>query len=57
MVLTFLVLYLTRDRGFSAERAGFVLFLMASAIVCALAYRLADRWGPVTLMRSLFASG
>src|SRR2546430_1940832 len=25
MVLSFLVLYLTRDRGFSAERAGFIL--------------------------------
>ena len=60
MVLTFLVLYLTRDRGFSAERAGFVLFLYGlGSIVCApLAGRLADRWGPVTLMRgSLFASG
>ncbi len=60
MVLSFLVLYLTRDHGFSAEHAGFVLFLYgAGAIVCGpLAGRLADRWGAVPLMRvSLFLSG
>ena len=32
MVLTFLVLYLTRDRGFSAEHAGFVLFLITLVV-------------------------
>ena len=60
MVLSFLVLYLTRERGFSAEKAGFVLFLYgAGAIVSApLAGRLADRWGAVPVMRaSLFCSG
>lgn len=60
MVLSFLVLYLTRERAFSAERAGFLLFLYgAGAIVTGpLAGRLADRWGSVPLMRaSLFASG
>lgn len=60
MVLTFLILYLTRERGFSAVNAGFVLFLYgAGAIVSApLAGRLADRWGAVPLMRaSLFCSG
>jgi MFS family permease len=60
MVLSFLVLYLTRDRGFSAEQAGFIIFLYgAGAIVCApLAGRLADKWGSVPLMRaSLFLSG
>ena len=60
MVLSFLVLYLTRDRGFSPEQAGFILFLYgAGAIVCApLAGRLADRWGSVPVMRaSLFLSG
>ncbi len=60
MVLSFLVLYLTRERGFSAEHAGFVLFLYgAGAIVCGpLAGRLTDRWGSVPLMRaSLFLSG
>jgi predicted MFS family arabinose efflux permease len=60
MVLSFLVLYLTRDRGFSAEQAGFIIFLYgAGAIVCGpLAGRLTDRWGAVPLMRaSLFLSG
>jgi predicted MFS family arabinose efflux permease len=60
MVLSFLVLYLTRERGFSPEHAGFVLFLYgAGAIVSApIAGRLADRWGAVPLMRvSLFLSG
>jgi predicted MFS family arabinose efflux permease len=60
MVLSFLILYLTRERGFSAEQAGFVLFLYGvGAIVSGpLAGRLADRWGVVPLMRaSLFLSG
>ncbi len=60
MVLSFLVLYLTRERGFSAEHAGFILFLYgAGSIVSApIAGRLADRWGAVPLMRaSLFLSG
>ena len=60
MVLSFLVLYLTRERGFSPEHAGFILFLYgAGSIVSApLAGRLADRWGTVPLMRaSLLASG
>jgi len=60
MVLSFLVLYLTRERQFSAERAGFLLFLYGAGAIVAgpLAGRLADRWGSVPLMRaSLFASG
>ncbi len=60
MVLSFLILYLTRERGFSPEHAGFILFLYgAGSIVSApLAGRLADRWGTVPLMRaSLFLSG
>jgi predicted MFS family arabinose efflux permease len=60
MVLSFLVLYLTRDRGFTAEEAGFIILLYgAGAIVTApLAGRLADKWGSVPLMRaSLFLSG
>src|SRR5262245_28262048 len=60
MVLSFLVLYLTRERGFSAENAGFVLFLYGfGAIVAApAAGRLVDRMGAVPLMRaSLFLSG
>ena len=60
MVLSFLVLYLTHELGFSAERAGFILFLYgAGAIVSApFAGRMADRWGAVPLMRtSLFCAG
>jgi predicted MFS family arabinose efflux permease len=60
MVLSFLVLYLTREQGFSAEQAGFIIFLYGvGAIVCGpLAGRLTDRWGAVPLMRaSLFLSG
>jgi predicted MFS family arabinose efflux permease len=59
MVLAFLVLYLTRDRGFSAEHAGFILFLYGVGAIVAgpIAGRLADRWGSVPLMRaSLFLS-
>ncbi len=60
MVLSFLILYLTRDRGFSAERAGFILFVYGVGAIVAgpLAGRLADRLGAVPLMRaSLFLSG
>ena len=60
MVLSFLVLYLTRERGFSPEHAGFILFLYgAGSIISApISGRLADRWGAVPLMRvSLFLSG
>ena len=60
MVLSFLVLYLTRDRGFSAVHAGFILFVYGVGAIVAgpFAGRLADRWGAVPLMRaSLFLSG
>jgi MFS family permease len=60
MVLSFLVLYLTREQGFTKEQAGFVIFLYGTgAIVCGpLAGRLADKWGSVPVMRgSLFLSG
>ncbi len=60
MVLSFLVLFLTHDRGYSPERAGFILFLYGVGAIVAgpLAGRLADRWGSVPLMRvSLFLSG
>jgi predicted MFS family arabinose efflux permease len=60
MVLTFLVLFLTRERGYSPQQAGFILFLygMGAIVSAPLAGRLADRWGPVPLMRaSLFLSG
>lgn len=60
MVLSFLVLYLTRDRGFSAVHAGFILFVYGVGAIVAgpFAGRLADRWGAVPLMRaSLLLSG
>jgi predicted MFS family arabinose efflux permease len=60
MVLSFLILYLTRERGFSAEHAGFILFLygLGSIVFAPLAGRIADRWGTVPLMRaSLLLSG
>lgn len=60
MVLSFLVLYLTRDRGFSATQAGFILLIYGVGAIVAgpFAGRLADRWGAVPLMRaSLFLSG
>jgi MFS family permease len=60
MVLSFLVLFLTRERGFTPEGAGFVMFLYGVGAICGapLAGRLADRIGSVPLMRaSLLASG
>jgi predicted MFS family arabinose efflux permease len=60
MVLSFLVLYLTRERGFSAEHAGFMMFLygVGAIVTGPFAGRLADRWGAVPVMRaSLFLSG
>ena len=50
MVLSFLVLYLTRERGFSAEHAGFILFLYGvgrDRDARPSPGRLADRWGAV----------
>jgi predicted MFS family arabinose efflux permease len=60
MVLPFLVLYLTRELGFSAARAGLMLaFYGASAIVFGpIGGRLSDRIGALPVMRaSLIASG
>jgi len=60
MVLPFLVLYLTRDLGFTAAQAGAVLFVYgAGALVsAALSGRLSDVLGPMHVIRnSLFASG
>src|ERR1700720_910613 len=60
MVLSFLVLYLTRERGFSAVHAGFILFVYGVGAIVAGPFpgRLADRWGAVPLMRaSLLLSG
>src|SRR5215207_3786580 len=60
MVLPFLVLYLTRELGFSAPRAGIALAVYGagSIIVAPIAGRLTDRLGPLPIMRiSLLATG
>jgi predicted MFS family arabinose efflux permease len=60
MVLPFLVLYLTRDLGFTAGQAGAVLFVygLGALVSAALSGRLSDVLGPMHVIRdSLFASG
>jgi MFS family permease len=60
MVLPFLLLYLTRELGFSASRAGFVFTVYGgTAIVFGpVSGRLSDRLGAVPVMRaSLLGSG
>ena len=60
MVLPFLVLYLTRDLGFTAGQAGAVLFVYGAGafVSAALSGRLSDVLGPMHVIRdSLFASG
>jgi MFS family permease len=60
MVLPFLVLYLTRDLGFTAGQAGGVLFVygLGALVSAALSGRLSDVFGPMHVIRdSLFASG
>ncbi|HZI65567.1 MAG TPA: MFS transporter [Thermoanaerobaculia bacterium] len=60
MVLPFLILYLTRDLGFSTTQAGAVLGLYgAGALVsAAVSGRLSDLLGPMHVIRdSLFATG
>lgn len=60
MVLPFLVIYLTRQRGFSAERAGLALVFygLGSMITAPFAGKLCDRIGALRVMRaSLFLSG
>jgi len=60
MAIPFLVLYLTKDAGFTAERAGLMLSLYgaASLVVSPFLGRLADRVGHVRMMKaSLLSSG
>lgn len=60
MVLPFLVLYLTRDLGFTAGQAGAVLGLygFGALVSAALSGRLSDVLGPMHVIRdSLFATG
>ena len=60
MVLPFLVLYLTRELGFSAPRAGLALAVYGagSIIAAPIAGRLTDMIGPLLIMRaSLIGTG
>ena len=60
MVLPFLVLYLTREMGLAAGRAGFVLaaYGVGSLVSAPLSGKLCDRIGALRVMKgSLFLSG
>ncbi len=60
MVLSFLVLYITATRGVSPPRAALALTVygLAALLVMPLAGRLADRVGPLPIMKaSLFLTG
>jgi MFS family permease len=60
MVLPFLTLYLTVDRGFSAARAGLALTIygLAAIVIAPLSGRLSDRLGGLRIIKlSLFLSG
>ncbi|MEO8577454.1 MAG: MFS transporter [Gemmatimonadales bacterium] len=60
MVLPFLVLYLTRQLGFSAPRAGFALAVYGAGSIIAspIAGRFSDLVGPLPIMRfSLIGTG
>ena len=60
MVLPFLVLYLTRERGFTASQAGFVLasYGVGALIIGPLGGRLCDRIGAIHVLEaSLLSSG
>lgn len=60
MALPFLVLYLTKDRGLSAESAGLMLgvYGVSGLLVTPFLGRLADRMGHVRMMKtSLLSSG
>jgi predicted MFS family arabinose efflux permease len=59
MVLPFLVLYLTRELGFSAPRAGLALAVYGagSIIAAPISGRLTDRIGPLPIMRASLLFG
>lgn len=58
MVLPFLVLFLTKELGFSASRAGLALAVYGagSIIAAPLSGWLSDRLGPLPVMRAAFVS-
>jgi MFS family permease len=60
MAIPFLVLYLTRELGFSAERAGLALGIygVGSIVAAPISGRLSDRIGPLPIIRTaLIGSG
>jgi len=60
MILPFLVVYATRDRGFTAEQAGLLIAVFGFGALAAspIAGRLADRISPLTIMQaSLLLAG
>lgn len=59
MILPFLVLYATRERGFSAEQAGLAVtfFGLGTMLASPLAGRLADRFSPLTIMKTSLVAG
>jgi predicted MFS family arabinose efflux permease len=59
MDLPFLVLYLTRELGFSAPRAGLALaaYGAGSIIAAPISGRLTDRIGPLPVMRASLLMG
>jgi predicted MFS family arabinose efflux permease len=54
MILPFLVVYATRDRGFTAEQAGLLVTVFGLGAVTAapIAGRLADRLSPLAIMQA-----
>jgi MFS family permease len=59
MILPFLVLYATRERGLSAEQGGLVVtfFGLGTMIAAPLAGRLADRLPPLAIMQTSLVAG
>ena len=59
MILPFLVLYGTRERGFSSEQAGLLVtfFGLGTMLAAPLAGRLADRFSPLAIMQGSLVLG
>lgn len=59
MILPFLVLYATRERGFSPEQAGLAVtfFGLGTMLASPLAGRLADRFSPLAIMQTSLVAG